>query len=244
MAEPAANVSNSLPGWAWLGETPRSIRCDSTRHCGAHLRVEPRPAPPRRGLTSKKSKKWGGVSSGARASFRRREGAPHFFDIFDMAVPTPPWRCGAGFNSELSRRSRCHLFCKGELGGPSVTVRGGVKLRFNASINRPGHTFCQGGELLRRVRRGGAGRVSARSLFRRARRKICAKEAVPLAALLSVRTLWWNREAQRTGRVGESQSFCSCRGGGGRKGGRNFLFRMSSHHMRNTKSFDRSDCCC
>ena len=43
----------------------------------------------------------------------------------------PPWRCGAGFNSELLLRARCEFFFSSRqkrAGGPSVAVRGGAQL--------------------------------------------------------------------------------------------------------------------
>ena len=62
-----------------------------------------------------------------KASERRREGPPHFFDFFDPR----PWLCAAGFSSEGLRGARCALFFvarEASWGGPSVAVRGGAQL--------------------------------------------------------------------------------------------------------------------
>ena len=56
---------------------------------------------------------------------------PEFFEASEASWGPPPWRCGAGFKSELFRRARSgFLFprARSELGAPSVAMRGGVQI--------------------------------------------------------------------------------------------------------------------
>ena len=52
-----------------------------------------------------------------------------FFLAPEESWGAPPWRCGAGFNSDLFLRARCPFFSRAgsDLGAPSVAVRGGAQ---------------------------------------------------------------------------------------------------------------------